>query len=53
MIEEVCSVDNTRSSNFELSSKQPSASSTKLLCQHTLTIAHIIVNKNLEKRQHV
>jgi hypothetical protein len=49
----VCSVNNTRSSNLELSSKQPSATCTKFLGQHALIIAHVIVNMNFNRRQHV
>jgi hypothetical protein len=36
-----------------MSSEQPSAMSIKLLGQNALTIAHIVVNMNLNKRQQV
>jgi hypothetical protein len=50
---EVYGVNNIRSLVFELSSKQLNATSTRLLGQHALIIAHIVVNMNLNRRQHV
>ncbi len=48
--EEVCNVDNTMSSYLELSLEQPNATSSKLLDQHALTIAHITISVNLNYR---
>jgi hypothetical protein len=50
---EVYNVNNNKSSYLTLSSEQPSAMSTKFLGQLALTIAHIVVNTNLVKSQHV
>ncbi len=49
-IKEVCNVNNTRSLNIEMSLEKPNAMSTKFLCQHVLTIAHVAVNMNFNKR---
>ncbi len=48
---EVCSVNNTRSSNSEMSLEKPNATSTKFLGEQALTIAHVAINMNLNKRQ--
>jgi hypothetical protein len=53
IIEEVCSVDNTRSLDIEMSLEKPSAMSIEFLCQHVLTIAHVAINMNFNKRQQV
>jgi hypothetical protein len=52
-IEEIYSVDNTRSLELEVLSKEPSALSTKLLGQRTLTIAHIAISMNSNRSQQV
>jgi hypothetical protein len=50
-IKEVYNVDNTRSSDSELSSKQPNATSSELLDEHALIVAHITVSVNLNKKR--
>jgi len=49
-IKEVCSVDNTMSPNLELSSKKPSAMSIEFRGQQALTIAHVVVSMNFNRR---
>jgi hypothetical protein len=46
----VCSANNTKSSNLELSLEQPIAMSVELLSHHALIIAHIVVRMNFNKR---
>ncbi len=50
---EICSVNNIRSLDSRMSSKLPSATSTKFFAQQVLTIAHVDVSMNLNMRQHV
>jgi hypothetical protein len=45
-----CSVDNTKSSNLELSLEQPIAMSVELLSHQALIVAHIVVSMNFNKR---
>jgi hypothetical protein len=52
-IEFFCNVNNTESSNLELSSKQPNATFIKLVGQQTLIVSHIVVSMNLNKSRHV
>jgi hypothetical protein len=48
-LEEVCNIDNTKSSNLELSLEQPNAASTKLLDQYVLITTHVVVSMNFTK----
>jgi hypothetical protein len=51
-VEEVYSVDNTRSLDLKLSSEKLSATSTKFLTQQGSTVAHVVVSMNFN-RKHV
>jgi hypothetical protein len=52
-LEKVYGVDNTKSSDLELSLDLLNVTSTKFPYQHALTIAHVDVSMNLNKRWHV
>jgi hypothetical protein len=50
-IEEVCSVNNIRSSDLQLSLEKPSAMSIKFLGQHAFTITHVAISMDFHRRQ--
>jgi hypothetical protein len=50
-LKEVCSVDNTKSSNLKLSSEKPTTTSTKFLGQHAFIVAHVGVKMNFNNKQ--
>jgi len=53
MIEQICTINNTKSSLLEVLLKEPSAIFAKLLGQQTLTIAHIVISMNSNRNRHV
>jgi hypothetical protein len=48
---EVYSVNNTKLLNLKLSSQQLSAMSIEFLSQQALTVAHVVVSMNFNKRR--
>jgi len=52
-VNEVYSVDNTRSLDLKLSSEILSATSTKFLGQQGSIVAHVVVSMNFNRTQHV
>jgi hypothetical protein len=50
-IHEVCNVENTSSSNLELSLKKPTTVSIKNLSQHAFIIAHVAIGMNFHRKR--